>query len=46
MWLDDAKKKIEAWRVNYNEHRPHSALGNLAQKLRFIWPGVPGQMKL
>jgi putative transposase len=28
--LDDAKEKIEAWRVDYNEHRPHSALGNLA----------------
>tara|TARA_R110002072_G_scaffold302799_1_gene488857 strand:- start:916 stop:1392 length:477 start_codon:yes stop_codon:yes gene_type:complete len=24
--------KIEAWRVDYNEHRPHSALGNLAPK--------------
>ncbi|WP_145198569.1 IS3 family transposase [Thalassoglobus polymorphus] len=30
--LDDAKKKTEAWRVDYNEHRPHSALGNLAPK--------------
>ena len=28
--LDDAKVKIEASRVDYNEHRPHSALGNLA----------------
>jgi putative transposase len=28
--LDDAKQKIEAWRVDYNEQRPHSALGNLA----------------
>lgn len=24
--LDDAKTKIEAWRVNYNDERPHSAL--------------------
>jgi hypothetical protein len=30
--LDDAKEKTEAWRVDYNEHRPHSALGNLAPK--------------
>ena len=25
--LADAKEKIEAWRVDYNEQRPHSALG-------------------
>ena len=27
--LEDARAKIEAWRVDYNEHRPHSSLGNL-----------------
>ena len=26
--LDDARDKIEAWRRDYNEERPHSALGN------------------
>jgi putative transposase len=26
--LDDARMKIEAWRIDYNEVRPHSALGN------------------
>jgi len=26
--LVDAKEKIEAWRRDYNEHRPHSSLGN------------------
>ncbi len=26
--LDDAKIKIEAWRKDYNEHRPHSSLGD------------------
>ena len=26
--LTDARSKIEAWRVDYNLHRPHSALGN------------------
>ena len=30
--LEDAREKIESWRVDYNEHRPHSALGNLAPK--------------
>lgn len=27
--IDDAKMKIEAWRRDYNEFRPHSSLGNL-----------------
>jgi putative transposase len=27
--LQDAKQKIEAWRIDYNQHRPHSSLGNL-----------------
>jgi transposase InsO family protein len=26
--LDDARTTIEAWRIDYNEVRPHSALGN------------------
>ena len=30
--LKDADEKIEAWRTDYNEHRPHSALGNLAPR--------------
>jgi putative transposase len=30
--LEDAEEKIEAWRTDYNEHRPPSALGNLAPK--------------
>ncbi len=28
--LADAREKIEAWRRVYNEHRPHSALGNMS----------------
>ena len=28
--LDDATENIEAWRVDFNEHRPPSDLGNLA----------------
>jgi putative transposase len=27
--IEDAKMKIEAWRRDYNEFRPHSSLGNL-----------------
>jgi putative transposase len=27
--LDDVRAKIEAWRRDYNQHRPHSALGHL-----------------
>ncbi|MBA2115229.1 IS3 family transposase ISMra1 [Planctomycetes bacterium FF15] len=30
--LEDAQEKIESWRRDYNEHRPHSALGNLAPR--------------
>ena len=30
--LDDARSKIEAWRNDYNEFRPHSALNNLTPK--------------
>jgi putative transposase len=26
--LDDARDKVECWRQDYNENRPHSALGN------------------
>jgi transposase InsO family protein len=27
--LEDARQKIEAWRRDYNQDRPHSALGHL-----------------
>jgi putative transposase len=27
--IDDARAKIEAWRIDYNAARPHSSLGNL-----------------
>ena len=27
--LEDAREKIEAWRLDYNENRPHSSLGNM-----------------
>jgi putative transposase len=24
----DARRKIEAWRIDYNDHRPHSSIGD------------------
>jgi transposase InsO family protein len=30
--LTDARDRIEAWRTDYNEHRSHTALGNLTPK--------------
>lgn len=27
--IEDAKMKIEAWRIDYNQRRPHSSLGHL-----------------
>ena len=27
--MADARQRITGWRINYNEERPHSALGNL-----------------
>ncbi|MHC4427505.1 MAG: integrase core domain-containing protein [Planctomycetota bacterium] len=30
--LEDARSKIEAWRREYNDDRPHSALGSLAPR--------------
>lgn len=38
--LDDARRKAEAYRVDYNEARPHSALDNRTpnQRSRMPWP--------
>ncbi len=38
--IDDAKRKIDLWRHEYNTERPHSSLGNLtpfeyAEKLKY-----------
>jgi putative transposase len=30
--LDEARRQVELWRQDYNELRPHSALGNLAPR--------------
>lgn len=29
MDMEDARCKIDAWRLDYNERRPHSSIGNL-----------------
>jgi len=28
--IEDARAKLEAWRIDYNTTRPHSSIGNLA----------------
>jgi len=30
--LSDARERIEQWRIDYNEDRPHMALGGLTPK--------------
>ena len=30
--LHDGRQKIEAWRIDYNEHRPHGSLGNVTPR--------------
>jgi putative transposase len=30
--LHDARQKIEAWRIDYNDHRPHGSLGDLTPR--------------
>jgi len=27
--LDEAKESLKEWKGDYNQHRPHSSLGNL-----------------
>lgn len=31
--LDDAREKIESWRIDYNQFRPHSALGDMTPEM-------------
>ena len=30
--LEDVRKTIETWRIDYNENRPHSSLGDLTPR--------------
>jgi|HubBroStandDraft_1064217.scaffolds.fasta_scaffold132142_3 putative transposase len=40
--LADAKSKIEAWRVDYNQHRPHSSLAyRTPAEFARVWPPSP-----
>ena len=44
--LEDAQAKIEAWRREYNESRPHTALGHVPPAEFAAWDGaspVPGK---
>ena len=43
--LHDARQKIEAWRMDYNEHRPHGALGNLTPQEFAEHAAQPGLQK-
>ena len=41
--LDDAREKLEAWRRDYNELRPHSALGDKPPIQVHFRPGEPSR---
>jgi putative transposase len=41
--LDEAQRKCEAWRRDYNELRPHSAIGNQVPAALHRTAGKPGQ---
>ena len=41
--LDEAQRKCEAWRRDYNEVRPHSAIGNKVPAELHRMTGNPGQ---
>jgi len=42
MSLDDARSKCEAWRRDYNEHRPHSAIGDKCPTVLMNGAGTHG----
>jgi putative transposase len=39
--LDDAREKVESWRVDYNEVRPHSAIGDRSPMALISAPEQP-----
>jgi putative transposase len=43
MSLDDAQRKCEAWRRDYNQVRPHSAIANRVPEELHLTAGNPGQ---
>jgi putative transposase len=42
--LDEARRKCEAWRIDYNEIRPHSAIGNNVPAAFHRAASNPGQL--
>lgn len=44
--LDDARIKIEKWRIEYNRERPHSSLGNVAPEEFAARAANPGSSAL
>ena len=41
--IEDARAKIQAWRVDYNQRRPHSVLGHLrAERVRTATSEITG----
>ncbi len=42
--VDEARRKCEAWRRDYNTVRPHSAIGNQVPALLHLSVGTPGQL--
>ena len=44
--LDEARRKCEAWRRDYNEVRPHSAIGNQVPAMLHRSAANPGQAAL
>jgi putative transposase len=47
--IDDARKKLEAWRADYNHVRPHSSLGDVSPsefRRAGLRPGKPASAPL
>lgn len=42
--LDEARRKCEVWRRDYNTVRPHSVIGNQVPALLHLSVGTPGQL--
>ena len=43
--LEDAREKLEAWRSDYNELRPHSAIGDKPPSLVHFRPAAPSSAR-
>ena len=43
--LEDAREKLEAWRRDYNELRPHSAIGNKPRLRCTTLPAQPARQE-